>query len=139
MSEKQDNDDFARAVRERFQSDYRTILQAHFDDLDGMFQFHEDGTTELLNGYRELSEQNQILIRLIAERFKAEANISDDDSIPYAEIYPLFPDKSESTVRGYFMRLRKDGFAKRTDEGHVFVVERLPDAIERIEEAVNSG
>ena len=136
MSKDQDTDTFEQEVRDRFQSDHRTILQAHLDDLDGMFQFHEDGNTELIGKYRKLSEENQILIRLIAERYKAEAKLSEHASIPYSEIYPLYPNKNESTIRGYFMNLRKSGFAEKTDKGHKFVVERLPDALERIENAI---
>lgn len=139
MSNKQNSDDLEREIRDRFQTDYRTILQAHLDDLDGMFQFHEDGTTELLGEYRELSKPDQILIRLIAERFKAEADLAENESIPYSEIYPLYPDKDDSTVRGYFMKLRKSGFAEKTEDGHRFIVERLPEALERIENAVNSS
>jgi hypothetical protein len=125
--------DLGRKIQDRFQSDYKNILRAHMDDLEGLFQFHEDGATELQGEYRELAVETQILIYLIAQRYKAETPITEEDSVPYSEIYPRFPDKDDSTVRGYFMNLRKEGFAKKDGDGHRFVVERLPDAVERIE------
>lgn len=123
-------------IRDRFVTDTETILEAHLDDLEGMFQFHEDGTLELLGDYRELKPQNRILLYLIAKRYKYEGGLADTDAVEYSEIYARFPDKKDSTVRGYFMDLREDGFATKTEVGHRFSVERLPEAIERIESEV---
>ena len=128
-----DERDLGREIQERFQSDYESILRAHLDDAEGMFQFHEDGATEIQGDYRNFPVEEQILIFLIAQRYKSETPLSDDDTIPYSEIYPRFPEKDDSTIRGYFMNLRKDGFAKKDENGHRLVVERLPEAIERIE------
>lgn len=125
-------------IRNRFVSDAETILEAHLDDLDGMFQFHGDGTMELLGDYRHISPKEQILLYLIARRYQFEGGLKEDAKIPYSEIYPRFPGKDQSTVRGYFMTLRELGFAKKSDGGHELVVERLPDAIERIQEAGES-
>lgn len=124
-------------IRDRFVTDTETILEAHLDDLDGMFQFHEDGTLELLGEYRDLRPRNKILLYLIAKRYKYEGGLADTGSVEYSEIYPRFPDKKDSTVRGYFMDLRKDGFATKSDTGHELSVERLPEAIERIESEVS--
>lgn len=123
-------------IRDRFLTDTETILQGHLDDLDGMFQFHEDGAIELLGKYRQLRTANKVLLYLIAHRYKFEAGLAESNSMSYDEIYPIFPEKDKSTVRGYFMNLRKDGFARKDNDGHELVVERLPDAIERVESEV---
>lgn len=126
-------------IRNRFVSDAETIMEAHLDELEGMFQFHEDGTMELLGEYRGMKPQDQILLYLIARRYQSEIGLSDGAAMPYDEIYQRFPDKDKSTVRGYFMKLRKEGFAKKSDDGHEMVIERLPEAIERINSRVNGG
>lgn len=123
-------------VKERFLADTETILEAHLDDLEGMFRFHEDGTIEILGQYRNLSPVNQTLLYLIARRYQYEAGLAESDSMPYDESYGLFPEKGNSTVRGYFMNLRQDGFARKSEDGHQLVVERLPEAIDRIESNV---
>lgn len=120
-------------IQDRFLTDSETILKAHLDNLEGMFQFHEDGTMEILGKYRELSPEDQILIYLIARRYQFDGGLAESESITYPEIYARFPEKDKSTVRGYFMNLRKANFATKTDEGHTLTVERLPEAIERIE------
>lgn len=120
-------------IKSKFLTDTETILEGHLDDLEGMFQFHEDGTIELLDEYRELRPEDRILIYLIARRYQFEANLAESDSIPYSEIYGVLPDKKKSTVRGYFMNLREDGFARKVEDGHELVVERLPEAIDRID------
>ena len=124
-------------IQDRFVTDTETILEAHLDDLEGMFHFHEDGTLELLGEYRELSPRSRTLLYLIAKRYKYEGGLDETDAVEYSEIYARFPDKKDSTVRGYFMDLRQDGFATKTDEGHRLSVERLPEAIERIESEVS--
>lgn len=125
-------------IRDRFVTDTETILEAHLDDLEGMFQFHEDGTLELVGDYRELKPQNRILLYLIAKRYKYEGGLADTDAVEYSEIYPRFPDKKNSTIRGYFMDLRQEGFAAKSDKGHILSVERLPEAIDRIESEVSN-
>jgi hypothetical protein len=124
--------DLGREIQERFQSDYESILRAHMDDVEGMFQFHEDGATEIQGEYRDLPVREQIIIFLIAQRYKAETPITDDIEVEYSELYTRFPDKDDSTIRGYVMVLKNEGFAKKEGEGHRFVVERLPEAVERI-------
>lgn len=124
-------------IRSRFLSDTETILEAHMDDLEGMFEFHEDGTTELLGRYRKMSPESQILLHFIAERYKFEAGISESDALYAKDLYHLFPDKSDSTVRGYMLTLRKEGYTRPGDDGNELVVERLPEAIERIEDEVS--
>ena len=123
-------------IKNRFLADTATILEAHLEDLEGMFQFHEDGSIELLNGYRKLRPEDRILVYLIAKRYQFEAGLAEDDAMPYGEIYAVFPDKEKSTVRGYFMHLRKDGFARKAGDGHELIVERLPEAIERIKSSL---
>lgn len=124
-------------IKDRFLTDSKTILQAHLDDLEGMFQFHEDGTIELPDPYRQLHPQDRILLYLIARRYQFEGGLAESDAMPYSEIYEVFPQKDKSTVRGYFMKLRESGFARNGDEGHEVVVERLPEAIDRIKSAVS--
>jgi hypothetical protein len=120
-------------IKSRFLTDTETILEGHLDELEGRFQFHEDGTIELLGEHRELSPVDRILLYLIARRYQFEADLAESDSVPYDEIYGVFPDKDKSTVRGYFMDLRESGFARKDDDGHELVVQSLPDAIDRIE------
>lgn len=124
-------------IRDRFLTDAKTVMEAHLDDLEGMFQFHQDGTIELLGEYREMAPANRVLLHLIARRYQFEADLTESPAMPYDEIYPVFPDKDESTVRGYFMTLRDEGFARKDDEGHELVAERLPGAVERIESDVS--
>lgn len=125
--------DLGREIQKRFQSDYESILRAHMDDVQGMFQFHEDGATEIQGEYRELPAKEQILIFLIAQRYKAETQITNDETVPYSELYTRFPDRDKSTIRGYVMDFKNQGFAKKEGDGHRFVVERLPDAVEYIQ------
>lgn len=124
-------------IRERFMSDKETILEAHLDDLDGMFRFHEDGTIELLGEYRGIPPKDRILVYLIARRYQYEGGMAESPALTNDEIYSMFSNKSKSTVRGYLMDVRESGFAKRGDDGNEVIVERLPDAIERIEAATN--
>lgn len=122
-------------IKDRFLTDAETILESHLDDLEGMFQFHQDGTIELLGKYRDLRPADKILLYLIARRYQYEAELADEDAMAYDEIYPVFPDKDDSTVRGYFMDLRDDGFVRKVNGGHELNLERLLEAIERIEHA----
>ena len=119
-------------IRNRFQSDVESILESHLDDVEGMFQFLEDDAIELADECREASVEAQILLYLIARRYQAEAELVDTKSIEYPDMYGRFPEKDESTIRGYFMNLRNNGFARKSEEGHELVVERLPEAIDRI-------
>lgn len=135
-----EGDDLQSQIREKFQEDTKSILEANLDRLDGMFRFHEDGTTELMNEYSELGGADTALLYLIAERVKYEGGINEveDPVVSNPEFYNLMPDKDESTVRGYLMNLRQEGLARKLeDDGHQLVVERLPTAIDRIEEATN--
>lgn len=126
-------------IRNRFQSDVESILEDQLDNAQGMFEFLEDGTIELGNGYREASIEDQILLYIIARRYQHEGELIDTKSVEYPEIYTRFPKKDESTIRGYFMNLRNDGFARKADGGHELVVERLPEALERLKSAVNES
>lgn len=121
-------------IKEKFLTDTQEILEAHLEDVDGMFRFHEDGKTEILDDYREISPINQTMLFLIAERYKKEAGLTENDTVSNKDLYQMFPDKSDSTVRNYVMNLRREGLCRDSDDGIRFVVERLPDAIERIEE-----
>lgn len=125
-------------IRNRFVSDAETILEAHLDDLEGMFEFHEDGTMELLGDYRGMKPEDKILLIMIARRYQYEGGLADDPFLPYSEFYSRFPDKDESTIRGYFMNLRGDRFVRKDESGHELVVERLPSAIERINKKVDA-
>jgi DNA-binding transcriptional ArsR family regulator len=122
-------------VRERFMTDTRSILEGHLDDLEGMFQFHEDNSLEVLGEYRDLPPQLQVLIHLIARRYQSEADIVDSPALTNSALYRSFPGRDKSTVRGYLMKLREDGLARKREEGNEMVVERLPEAIEKIEKA----
>ena len=122
-------------VRERFMTDTRSILEGHLDDLEGMFQFHEDKSLEVLGEYRDLPPQLQVLIHLIGRRYQSEADIADSPALTNSALYRSFPGRDKSTVRGYLMKLREDGLARKREEGNEIVVERLQEAIEKIEKA----
>lgn len=123
-------------IKDRFVSDTDSILEDCMDDLDGVFQFHGDGTIDVLGDYRQLDPKNLILVYLIAQRYKFEANMVDDPSLEYDYFYDVLSDKDQSTIRHYFGDLRDDGLIQKTPEGHQIVVERLRGAIDRIEAAV---
>lgn len=123
-------------IKDRFLADTDSILDDCMDDLDGVFQFHGDGTIDVLGDYRKLDAREQILIYLIAQRYKYEADMDDDPSLEYDYFYDVFGDKDESTIRHYFGDLRDEGLIRKTPEGHQIVVERLRGAISRIEDAV---
>lgn len=126
-------------IQNRFKSDVESILADQIGEVEGMFEFHEDGTIELGSKYRELNIENQILLYLIARRYQYEGDLADTKSIEYGEMYTRFPKKDESTIRGYFMNLRNDGFARKSDEGHEMVVERLLEAVNRLKSAVSES
>lgn len=125
---------FENEIKERFQTDSKSILQNHMDEFQGLFEFHEDGTTDLSSKCRRLSPKYQILLYLVAQRYKAEAKISSNDTLDYSFFYEVFSDKSDSTIRGYLMELRKEGLVS-DDEGsnHHIVVQRIPDTVDRIQ------
>lgn len=47
-----------------------------------------------------LPVKEQILIFLIAQRYKAETSITDEIAVPYSELYTRFSDEDDSTIRG---------------------------------------
>lgn len=128
---------FEEEIRERFQTDSKSILQNHMEEFEGLFEFHEDGTTDLAGKCRDISPKYQILLYLIAQRYKSEGGIADDDTLNYSYFYEVFSDKSDSTVRGYLMDLREEGLVSK-EEGseHRVVVQRIPDAIDRIKDKI---
>jgi hypothetical protein len=130
---------FEEEIKDRFQTDSKSILQNHMDEFKGIFEFHEDGTTDLSNECRQLRPKYQILLYLIAQRYKSEADIADSDQLDYSFFYKVFSDKDESTVRGYLMDLRQEGLVTKTEgSAHSVVVERIPDAIDRIHGQLDS-
>lgn len=128
---------FEEEIKERFQTDSRSILQNHMEEFEGLFEFHEDGTTDLSSECRELSPKYQVLLYLIAQPYKEEANIAEEDTLDYSFFYEVFSDRNESTVRGYLMDLRKQGLVSKQDGSeHKVVVQRIPDAIEWINDGL---
>lgn len=128
-------------IRETLVPDSENILEEHLEDVQDMFQLYEDGTMELLGEYRDLRPETRVLLYLIARRYQYEGGLTEDSSheVPYSEIYPRFPNRGDSTVRGYFMKLKEQSYAKKGEEGYTLVVERLPDAIDRIEDEVSGS
>lgn len=129
---------FEEEIKDRFQTDSKSILQNHMEEFEGLFEFHEDGTTDLSSECRELSPKYQVLLYLVAQRYKAEANIADTDTLDYSFFYKVFSDKNDSTVRGYLMGLRDEGLVSKGDGSeHRVVVQRIPDAIDKIRDELS--
>lgn len=129
---------FEEEVKDTFQTDSKSILQDHMDKFEGLFEFHEDGTTDLSRESRQMSPKFQVLLYLIAQRYKSEANMVDNDTLDYSYFYDVFSDKSDSTVRGYLMDLRKSGLVSDAgDSGFRVIVQRIPDAIDMINDELD--
>ncbi|WP_152043484.1 hypothetical protein [Salinigranum salinum] len=126
-------------IQDRLVADTESILQNNLDRVEKLFQLHRDGTVDISDEYRNLDPENRMLIYLIAQRFAKEGNIVDEDTVD-SEFFYERVDRKERTIRDYLQNLREAGLA--TKEGrsyHRLVVENLPDALNRLEDAGNSN
>ncbi|WP_135665196.1 hypothetical protein [Halorhabdus rudnickae] len=74
---------------------------------------------------------------MIAWQYIAEATEEATSGLEYDYFYERI-DASDSTIRGYFSDLDDEGLIRENEDGNKeFVVERLSDAIERIESAID--
>lgn len=125
-------------IQDRLVADTESILQNNLDRVEKLFQLHGDGTVDISKEYRDVGPENRMLIYLIAQRFAKEGNIADEDTVD-SEFFYERVDRKKRTIRDYLQNLREAGLV--TKEGrsdHRLIVENLPDALNRLEEAVDS-
>lgn len=126
-------------IQDRLVADTESILQSNLDQVEKLFQLHRDGTIDISETYRDLDPENRMLIYLIAQRFANEGSIADEDTIDSEYFYERI-DRKERTIRDYLQNLREAGIAKKEGRSdHRLIVENLPDALDRLEEAVDSA
>ena len=126
-------------IKDRFLADTETILGDSLDDLEGWFQFHEDGTINLAQEIRKLEACDRMLMYLIAKRYASEAGISDSPRIENDFFYGRL-DKSNSTIRNYQSDLRDLGLIRSPEKGiHEITVENLPESIDRIKTTLDDN
>jgi len=126
-------------IQDRLVADTESILQNNLDRVEDFFQLHEDGTINISEEYRDVGPENRMLIYFIAQRFAKEGNIAEEDTVA-SEFFYERVDRKDRTIRDYLQNLREAGLA--TKEGrsdHRLIVENLPDALDRLEEAVDSA
>ena len=125
-------------IQERLVADAESIMQENLDRVEQLFQFYNDGTIGIKEEYRDVDPENQILIYLIAQRFAKEGNIDDEDGLTTEFFYERF-DRSDRTIRDYLQSLREEGLVTKEGQSkHRIIVENLPDALDRIENATES-
>ncbi|WP_066411382.1 hypothetical protein [Halorubrum aethiopicum] len=125
-------------IQDRLVADSESILQNNLDRVEELFQLHSDGTIDISEKYRDVGPENRMLIYLIAQRFAKEGSIADEDTIDSEYFYKRI-DRKERTIRDYLQNLREVGLAtKKGRSDHRLIVENLPDALDRLEEAVDS-
>lgn len=126
-------------IQDRLVADTDSILQNNLDRVENLFQLHGDGTIDINEEYRYVSLENQMLIYLIAQRFAKEGNIADEDTID-SEFFYERVDRNNRTIRDYLQNLREGGLAtKKGRSSHRLIVENLPDALDRLRDAVDSA
>jgi hypothetical protein len=126
-------------IKDRFLADTESILEDNLDELEGWFQFHQDGTINLAPEIRKLKARDQMLVYLIAKRYASEAGISDSPVIENDFFYDRL-DKSESTIRNYQSDFRDLGLIRSAEQGiHEITVESLPESIEHIKSTLDNS
>jgi len=124
-------------IQDRLVADTESILQNNLDRVEELFQLHRDGTIDISEKYRDLDPENRMLIYLIAQRFAKEGSIADEDTVDSEYFYERI-DRKERTIRDYLQNLREAGLAtKEGRSSHRLVVKNLPDALDRVEDAVD--
>jgi hypothetical protein len=123
-------------IQNRLVADTESVLQNDLDRVENLFQLHDDGTVTINGKYRDANPENQMLIYLIAQRYAKEGRIADEDSLETEFFYERI-DRGERTIREYLQNLRGNGLVtKEGKSSHRLIVENLPDALDRIESAV---
>lgn len=126
-------------IQDRLVADTESILQNNLNRVEKLFKLHEDGTINISKEYRDIDPENQMLVYFIAQRFAKEGNIADEDTISSEFFYERI-DRKDSTIRDYLQNLRDAGIAtKEGKSNHRLIAENLPIALDRLEEAANSG
>lgn len=123
-------------IQERLVTDTESILENNLDRVENLFQLHGDGTVAVSDEYRDTDPEERILIYFVAQRFSMEGNIAEKDTINSEFFYKRIG-REQSTIRNYLKNLRDSGFISKNGKSqHRLVVENLPDALDRLEEAV---
>lgn len=127
---------FEERFREEFKSDAETILEENLNRAKGLFTYHEDGSIQLAGKVREAGGSTQVLVYLIARRMMFEADEADSPTLTNEYFYSKLS-AADSSVRNYIMRLRDDGLVLSEEGEHQIVVENLPGALDKVEEAID--
>lgn len=121
-------------IQDAFASDSASILQDSIGNFKDKFEWYEDSRVGLQEPYRSAGIANQMLLHLVAQRYKMESGDADQPSLSNTHFYELFPENAESTIRVKLKELRDNGLIRSAGEGeHAIVVERIPDIIELVE------
>lgn len=129
---------FEERFKEEFKSDAETILEENLDRARGLFKYHDDGSIQLSDKVHDAGGQMRALVYLIAKRMMHEANVADSPSLSNEYFYDKL-EVADSSVRNYMMRLRDEGLVLTSDGEHQVVVENLPRAFDKIEDAIGTG
>ncbi len=126
-------------IQDRLVADTESILEDNLDRVEKLFTFHSDGTVDIDSLYRNATPKSQILIYFIAQRFAKEGNLAEEDTLDTEFFYKRF-DRGERTIRDDLQALRESGFiSKEGRSDHRIIVEKLPEALARIEENANTN
>lgn len=127
-------------IKDEMYVDTESLLEEQFERAKELYDIYEDNTIALADDVEELDPTERILTRLVAQHYIAEADDEEAAALSYDYFYERI-DKGDSTVRNYFSDLVGEGLVVKAEEQgeHELVVERLGDAIDRIEEALASN
>jgi len=121
-------------IQEEMYVDAESLLEDEFDRAKSLFDIYDDNTVVIADEFADADAKTEILVRLTAQQYVAEANEDVDPAMGYDSFYDRF-EKDESTIRSYFRDLVDDGLVEKAEEQghHQLVVERLPDVLDRVE------
>lgn len=120
-------------IQDQLVADTKSILDSNLERVGKLFQFHEDGSIDIKNEYRDADPPVKILIYLVAQRYGKEGGIVGEETLGSKFFYERISG-TDSTVRNYFQSLRNQGFIKKEGKSdHRLVVENLPVALDYIE------
>lgn len=121
-------------IQENLVTDTETVLESEIDAISEFLQLHQDGTIVIESGYRDISNENQVLVYLIGQRYAYEGGLAESDTLPSSYFYDRF-EASDRTVRDWLQDLRESGLiTKQGQSDHRIIAENLPNSISRIQE-----
>lgn len=126
-------------INEEMYVDTESILDDEFDRAKNLFEIYEDNTVVIDDAFKTVGAKDRILIHLIAWQYIAKADAEATAALPYDYFYGRL-DKGNSTIRNHVTGFVDEGVVRKTEDGNYeVVVERLADALDRIEAAAGSG